>query len=113
MRSGTMNGSAFGILLLILAGIMNGSFTLPMKFTRKWAWENTWLVWSIFALGIFPPLLALATVPAVGEVYAQAGAGPIAIAASCGAGWGVAQVFFGLAVDAVGIALAFSIILGI
>ena len=38
-----MNQSAIGILLLILAGAMNGSFTLPMKFTRKWAWENTWL----------------------------------------------------------------------
>lgn len=108
-----MKSNGFGILLLILAGIMNGSFTVPMKFTRKWAWENTWLVWTIFALGVFPPVLALSTVPALGNVYAQAGAGPIVIAASCGAGWGVAQVFFGLAVEAVGIALAFSVILGI
>ena len=108
-----MNGTAFGILLLVLAGVMNGSFTLPMKFTRKWAWENTWLAWTIFALVIFPPVLALLTLPSLGEVYTQAGPGPIAIAAGCGAGWGVAQVFFGLAVDAVGIALAFSVILGI
>ena len=108
-----MNGSAFGIFLLVLAGAMNGSFTLPMKFTRKWAWENTWLAWTIFALGIFPPLLAWLTVPSLGEVYSQAGSGPIAIAAGCGAGWGISQVFFGLAVDAVGIALAFSVILGI
>lgn len=108
-----MNGTAFAILLLVLAGVMNGSFTLPMKFTRKWAWENTWLAWTIFALGIFPPVLALLTLPPLRDVYAQAGAGPIAIAAGCGAGWGVAQVFFGLAVDAVGIGLAFSVILGI
>jgi L-rhamnose-H+ transport protein len=108
-----MNSTAFGILLLVLAGAMNGSFTLPMKFTKKWAWENTWLVWSVFALVVFPPLLAVLTVPALGDVYSQAGAGPIAIAAGCGAGWGVAQVFFGLAVDAVGIALAFSVILGL
>ncbi len=108
-----MNSAASGIILLILAGIMNGSFTLPMKFTKKWAWENTWLVWSVFALVIFPPLLALMTVPEIGSVYSEAGAGPIVIAAGCGAGWGIAQVFFGLAVDAVGIALAFSVILGI
>jgi L-rhamnose-H+ transport protein len=108
-----MSGAAFGILLLVLAGAMNGSFTLPMKFTRKWAWENTWLVWSIFALVIFPPLAALATIPKLGDVYSQAGAGPIVIAAACGAGWGVAQVFFGLGVEAVGIALTFSIVLGI
>jgi L-rhamnose-H+ transport protein len=102
-----------GISLLVLAGAMNGSFTLPMKFTRQWAWENTWLAWTIFALGIFPPLLTFSTVPALGQVYAQAGSGPIAVVAACGAGWGVSQVFFGLAVDAVGIALAFSVILGI
>src|ERR1039458_8498383 len=108
-----MNQSAMGIMLLILAGAMNGSFTLPMKFTRKWAWENTWLAWTIFALCIFPPLLAFLTVPSLGQVYSDAGSGPIAIAAGCGAGWGVSQVFFGLAVDAVGIALAFSVILGI
>ena len=42
------------------------------------------------------------------------GNGPGAcIVAACGAGWGISQVFFGLAVDAVGIALAFSVILGI
>jgi L-rhamnose-H+ transport protein len=108
-----MNESAFGILLLVLAGAMNGSFTLPMKFTKHWAWENTWLAWTIFALVIFPPLLTWLTVPSLGQVYGEAGVGPILIAAGCGAGWGISQVFFGLAVDAVGIALAFSVILGI
>ena len=108
-----MNTAASAIILLVLAGVMNGSFTLPMKFTKEWAWENTWLVWSVFALILFPPLLAWATVPGLGAVYSEAGAGPILIAAGCGAGWGVAQVFFGLAVDSVGIALTFSIVLGI
>src|SRR5208282_4995951 len=92
---------------------MYGSFTLPMKFTRQWAWENTWLAWTLFALGLFPPLLTFLTVPELGQVYAQAGLGPILTVAACGAGWGISQVFFGLAVDAVGIALAFSVILGI
>ena len=107
-----MNSAALGLGLLVLAGAMNGSFTLPMKFTRQWAWENTWLAWTILALGIFPPLLTVLTVPRLGEVYAQAGAAAILIPAACGAGWGISQVFFGLAVDAVGIALAFSVILG-
>lgn len=108
-----MNGSAFGILLLVLAGAMNGSFTLPMKFTRKWDWENTWLAWTIFALGVFPIVLTWLTVPRLGDVYSEAGTTPILIAAGCGFGWGASQVCFGLAVDAVGIALAFSVILGI
>jgi len=107
-----VTSAPLGLALLVLAGAMNGSFTLPMKFTRKWAWENTWLAWTIFALGIFPPVLTFATVPQLSQVYAKAGAVAILIPAACGAGWGISQVFFGLAVDAVGIALAFSVILG-
>jgi len=108
-----MKDTTLGFVLLLCAGVMNGSFTLPMKFTRRWAWENTWLVWTIFALVVFPPLLTLLTVPAWRRVYAEAGAGMVLLVAAFGAGWGISQVFFGLAVDAVGIALAFSVILGI
>lgn len=107
-----MNEAALGLSLLFFAGAMNGSFTLPMKFTRKWQWENTWLVWTIFALLIFPPLLAYSTVPELHKVYADAGLAVVLTVAACGAGWGIAQVFFGLAVDALGIALAFSVVLG-
>lgn len=108
-----MNSAASGFLLLVLAGAMNGSFTLPMKFTRRWAWENTWFVWTIFALLIFPPLLTLTTVPALGSVYHQASSGVLWTVIACGAGWGVSQVFLGLAVDAIGMALSFSVILGL
>lgn len=108
-----MNESALGFALLFLAGGMNGSFTLPMKFTRKWAWENTWAIWTVFALFVFPPLLAYGTVPGLNNAYAQAGSRVVAIVAGCGAGWGIAQALFGLAVDAIGIALTFSIVLGI
>jgi len=108
-----MNANTLGLALLLFAGGMNGSFTLPMKFTRRWAWENTWLVYTVFALGLFPPLLTFATVSAIRAVYVQAGAGPVVMVALFGAGWGISQIFFGLAVEGVGIALAFSVILGI
>ncbi len=108
-----MDSALGGIILLIIAGVMNGSFTLPMKFTRRWAWENTWLVWTVYALVLFPPMMTLATVPSLGSVYSDVSAGVVALVIACGAGWGISQVFFGLAVDSVGIALAFSVILGL
>jgi L-rhamnose-H+ transport protein len=102
-----------GLVLLVLAGIMNATFSLPMKFTKRWAWENTWLVWSLFALVMLPPLIAYATVPDMGTVYRQAGTGIVLAVALFGAGWGVAQVLFGLALEIIGIALTFSIVLGL
>jgi L-rhamnose-H+ transport protein len=108
-----MQNTAFGLIILIIAGAMNGSFTLPMKFTRSWAWENTWLAWTLFALFFMPPVVTFISLPNVREVYQQTGMGPVWVVAACGAGWGISQVFFGLAVDAIGIALAFSVILGL
>jgi L-rhamnose-H+ transport protein len=102
-----------GLVLLVIAGAMNGSFTLPMKFARRWAWENTWLAYTIFALFVFPPVVTLLTVPNLRETYAATGYSLVLIVAAFGGGWGISQVFFGLAVDAIGIALAFSVILGI
>lgn len=107
-----MTDTSAGLLILVLAGIMNASFTLPMKYARRWAWENTWLAWTILALLVLPPIVTLATVPHAGQVYHATGPGIIAEVAGFGAGWGVAQVFFGLAVDAIGIALTFSLVLG-
>jgi L-rhamnose-H+ transport protein len=108
-----MYNPILGLIILICAGAMNGSFTLPMKFTKSWAWENTWLAWTLFALFFLPPVVTFISLPNVREVYAQTGMHAVWIVAACGAGWGISQVFFGLAVDAVGIALAFSVILGI
>lgn len=107
-----MTGSAAGFSILVVAGVMNASFTLPMKYTRRWAWENTWLAWSIFALLLLPPLLTFSTIPHINAVYRAATPSFILDVIGFGVGWGIAQVFFGLAVDAIGIALTFSIVLG-
>jgi len=108
-----MQETVLGILLLIVAGVMNANFTVPMKFTTRWAWENTWLAFSIFALLMMPVAMALFTIPNLGSVYREAGTGAVLLVAACGLGWGIAQVLFGLAVQAIGIALTFSIVLGI
>ncbi|HUX43156.1 MAG TPA: L-rhamnose/proton symporter RhaT [Terracidiphilus sp.] len=108
-----MSPIASGFLLLLVAGVANANFATPMKFTRRWAWENTWLAWTIFALLVIPSITTMTTVPALGEVYRQAGWKIVIGTALFGAGWGVAQVFFGLAVDAIGVSLTFSIVMGI
>ncbi len=108
-----MQNAAVGLILLIIAGAMNGSFTLPMKYTKLWSWENTWLAYTLFALFVLPIAVTFITLPQVRGVYAEMGMHPVLVVAACGAGWGISQIFFGLAVESVGIALAFSVILGI
>lgn len=107
-----MQNTSGGLLLLLIAGMMNASFAVPMKFTREWGWENTWLTWSVFALLALPLLLAFSVVPGYSELLRHAQSTAIVVAL-CGAAWGVAQVLFGLALARIGIALTFSIVLGL
>jgi len=107
-----MLDTTVGFCLLLLAGIGSASFTVPMKFNRNWAWENTWLIWSVLALVVLPLLVTFGTIPEIGAVYAQIGLVPVLIAAALGLGWGIAQVLFGVAVESIGITLAFSIVPG-
>lgn len=102
-----------GILLILVGGAMQGSFTLPMKFTRTWQWENIWLVYTMVGLLLLPWLAAAWTIPPLLEVYRQADIRTLALALAFGAGWGAGSVLFGLGVDRVGMALGFAIILGL
>src|ERR1017187_3049011 len=52
-----------GLALTLLAGALAGNCMLPMKFARRWQWENVWLVFSIVWLLILPWALALTLVP--------------------------------------------------
>jgi len=107
-----MGSTVCGIAVLIVAGVTNASFTIPMRYARKWAWENTWFAWTVFALVVLPLAAALVTIPNLSMVYRSASPDIILEVCGFGAGWGVAQVFFGLAVDMIGVTLAFSIVLG-
>src|SRR5258708_34545899 len=108
-----MSDTTLGLALLLVAGVMDASLTLEMKFIRTWSWEDTWLAWSIFALILLTPVVTALMIPRLGDFYRDAGWGPTVLAASFGVGWGVAKVFFGLAVESIGIAISFSIVLGI
>ena len=108
-----MAGTASGWALLIAAGAANATFSLPMKFVRRWQWENTWAVWTIFALVVLPATFALVFVPSLPSIYSGSALRAAATVCLLGVGWGLAQVLFGKAIDSIGIGLAFSIVLGL
>lgn len=107
--------SEFGLALffIILGGVMEGSFSLPLKYTPKWAWENTWGSCSLIALIVVPWPLALLTVPNLSVAFHQASSGAIWAAIVFGAGWGIGGIFFGLGLDALGLSLGLSLIMGL
>ena len=102
-----------GYLLVIAAGILQGAFVLPMKSTKKWAWENTWLVFSTAGYLIWPWLLALLTIPHPFTVLANTSVRSLALVELFGLGWGLGAIAFGLGVSRLGMALALTVIVGL
>jgi L-rhamnose-H+ transport protein len=102
----------YGIALAALAGIMNGLFPLPMKANKEWAWENNWLPFSFLSLAIFPWLIAKLGIANLGAVYAHASGTDILSAMLCGALVYTGSLLFGISITKIGVALAFTLLIG-
>lgn len=104
---------ASGALLAVVGGVMNGSFSVPMKFTANWPWANTWLIYSVVGLVLIPIGLAIFSVPHLLATYKAASTEALALTVLFGLGWGIGSTLFGLGISRLGIALGFAIILGL
>lgn len=102
-----------GIILVLVAGLMAGDCMLPLKFNRKWRWENTWLIFSLVSLVVLPWTLALTLVHHLFSTYAHLTPSQLAVPLLFGAGWGIAQALFGISIQRLGLALAYAIVIGL
>ena len=106
----SVGGFAIGVLMGLLAGLLNGIFLLPMRYTKKWAWENVWLVFSLLSCGVFPWIAAWIAVPHLGEVFRSVPLSAFLPGLLAGLVWGVGQVLYGLGCGMVGIAVGSAVI---
>jgi L-rhamnose-H+ transport protein len=102
-----------GLGIVMLSGILTASFPFPMKLSREWRWENTWLVYATLALVIIPVSLAAWSMPHLFSFYTSIPPQDLLLPLLFGFGWGIAQVTFGLSIARVGMAMAFAIVIGL
>lgn len=102
----------FGFAFILIASFLQGSFYLPGTYTKKWEWEHTWTFFSLFGMIIFSWLFIISTVPNIFSVYSSASSKDIVVLLVFGGLWGIGAICNGLAMDRLGMALAFPIVLG-
>jgi L-rhamnose-H+ transport protein len=107
------NNLEIGIILVVLAGVMEGTYAVPTRYTPQWKWEHIWGAGSLMSLLLVAWPVAALTVPDLRAIFAEAGWREIALPALLGAGWGAGGIFFGLGVNIVGIAVGVTLILGL
>ncbi len=104
---------AVGLGIVMVSGTLTASFPLPMKFSRAWRWEHTWLVYATLALVVIPMSLAAWAMPHLLSFYTSLPPKNLLLPLVFGFGWGIAQVTFGLSIARVGMAMAFAIVIGL
>lgn len=102
----------FGILYHTIGGISSGSFYMPYKKVRGWAWEVFWLFGGLFSWLFVPLLAAWWTVPEFGSILAGADRSVWHFTYLMGVLWGIGGLTYGLGVRYLGMSLGNSIVLG-
>ena len=85
-----------GLGLAILGGVFQGAFVLPMKYMKKWEWENGWLIFTVTCCLIFPAILAFTFIPNLMQIYKDTSTTVMHAVFWFGAGWGIGVILFGL-----------------
>ncbi|MBX2921614.1 MAG: L-rhamnose/proton symporter RhaT [Chitinophagaceae bacterium] len=102
-----------GIIYHFIGGFASGSFYIPFKKVRGWAWESYWIIGGLFSWLIVPPLAAYLTIPNFSEIIKNTDGSILGFTYLFGVLWGIGGLTYGLGVRYLGVALGSSIILGL
>lgn len=102
-----------GLALVLVAGVLQGSFVLPMTLTRQWRWEHTWAIFSLLGMLIFNWTIGLSVLPHF--VAAIISTPSVNLGALClfGTCWGLGAILFGLGMEKLGMAVGYPVIMGL
>ena len=101
-----------GVFFHWLGGLASGSFYVPYKGVKKWAWEVYWLVGGFFSWIICPVILASLLTNDLFGVLGKQTLGTLWWTYFFGAMWGFGGLTFGLTMRYLGMSLGMGVALG-
>lgn len=101
-----------GVLYHFIGGFASGSFYLPFKRVRDWAWESYWIIGGLFSWLLVPWIAAELTVPGYRDIIADTSSRTILWTYFMGVLWGIGGLTFGLSMRYLGLSLGMSVALG-
>jgi L-rhamnose-H+ transport protein len=104
-----MSAFQLSLVLILLAGMFQGTFGLGMKKFAPLSWEAFWLIFAVVGMVIIPWVWASIVVPDVWAAIRAVPSNDMYVSILLGACWGVGALMFGLAITYIGISLAYGI----
>jgi len=103
---------AIGVLFHWLGGLASGSFYVPFRGVKRWAWETYWLVGGFFSWIIAPWTLALLMTSDLLLVLRESPGRNVFWSYAFGVLWGLGGLTFGLTMRYLGMSLGMAVALG-
>lgn len=101
-----------GVFFHWLGGLASGSFYVPFRKVRVWAWETYWLVGGFFSWIIVPWILGSLMTRDLSTVLRETPASSIFWTYGFGVLWGLGGLTFGLTMRYLGMSLGMAVALG-
>jgi L-rhamnose-H+ transport protein len=101
-----------GVIFHFVGGFASGSFYLPYKKVKGWAWESYWIVGGLFSWLIVPFIAAWLTVPDFITIIKNTSSSTLFYTYLMGLLWGIGGLTFGLSMRYLGMSLGMSVALG-
>ncbi len=102
-----------GVVYHWLGGLASGSFYVPYKGVKRWAWETYWLAGGFFSWIIAPWILATLMTNDLLAVLHEAPWSALFWACFFGLLWGVGGLTYGLTMRYLGLSLGMAVVLGL
>ncbi|PIQ43219.1 MAG: hypothetical protein COV52_01760 [Gammaproteobacteria bacterium CG11_big_fil_rev_8_21_14_0_20_46_22] len=102
-----------GLTLIVLAGIFNGSFIVPARNVKSISNEMVWVFHSIIGFVIVSWLLLIVFFPHSFRLYGLLHIHEVMLLIVSGVVFGLGQICFAYAIETIGIALSFTVNLGL
>ena len=101
-----------GVFFHWLGGLASGSFYVPFRKVKNWAWETYWLVGGFFSWIIVPWILAMWMTSDLIHVLREAPRSSLFWVYTFGVLWGLGGLTFGLTMRYLGMSLGMAVALG-
>ena len=104
--------TVIGVGLTMLGALFLGTFALPSKYVKNYAWENTWGAFFLFAMFVVPVGFAALVVTKLVAGYAGISGGVIFGVLALSFLWGCGFCAWGTGLSMVGLSLGYSLTMG-
>ena len=94
-----------GVLIVVVAGLLTGTFMWPMKLIKKLQFEHYWFIGMFIGLLVLPWAIILIAVPDSFGAYAKV-QDSLIVGNVLSVGWGIANVLYGICIVRIGAALS-------